>query len=222
MRDHSVIIVPSSENIKIGNVACTYVSQNTCPKTCPLKKCGCYAEAGNVALHTRRLSDNDSIIRTIKREANGIMSLKGDKPLRLHIVGDAPSYKAASILAKASEVYMSKHNQPVWTYTHTKRIKREAWGKISILRSVHTLRQAESAFNSGYAVSLVVKEFKQDKLYYMGRGIKGIPCPAQTKNHITCEKCLLCARGDYLAKNRIAILFKAHGACKQKALKHAV
>jgi len=37
-------------------VSATYVSQQSCPDDCPLLGNGCYAETGNVGIHTNRLN----------------------------------------------------------------------------------------------------------------------------------------------------------------------
>jgi hypothetical protein len=56
-----VIVMERSEDAKLSDpdgmgVSATYVSQETCPADCPLLNNGCYAEIGNVGIHTRRLN----------------------------------------------------------------------------------------------------------------------------------------------------------------------
>lgn len=208
----SAIAVENSENIKLGLVSATYVSQHTCPTTCPLRNAGCYAQKGNTGIHTARLnrSKNKSPLTIAKEEALAINSLTGKKHLRLHVVGDCKDIASAKILAESADNYMSKHGKIVWAYTHTKRIPKDSWGKISVLRSVHTVRQAETAHKQGYASALVVDAFKDTKKYSIGRGLNGIPCPQQTGKAKDCVSCGLCMKSDKLHKNNIVILFKKH------------
>lgn len=51
-----VIAVPKSLNSKIGRVAATYVSQESCPQSCPFMGSGCYAETDMTGIHTGRLN----------------------------------------------------------------------------------------------------------------------------------------------------------------------
>lgn len=218
----SVAVVRVSENDKTGKIACTYVGQRSCPHRCPLKGEGCYAESGYVGFITCKLNKSvDGPVRIAQREAKGIRGLLGDRPLRLHVVGDCATSETARIVSSAAEEYMLKHNQPVWTYTHG-RIPREAWGKVSVLRSCHSLRQAEVAFAAGFAAAIVVKKFKSNKAYYIGRGMTGIPCPAQTKDNVTCDSCRLCAQDKYLIDKKMVILLEVHGVAKKKATEHAM
>lgn len=218
---NSVTVVQRSDNTKTGRIATTYAAQASCPVSCPFRNSGCYAESGYVGYVTSRLNKSkDGPIRIARKEAEGIRRLKGNRPMRLHVVGDSSTSETARIVSKAAEEYMEKGGQKVWTYTHA-RIPRAAWGKVSVLRSTHTLRQVESAFEAGYAAALTVKDFQDTKAYPMGRGIIGIPCPAQTRKGVTCESCQLCTRDEYLRKKKMVVLFKAHGIGIRKAMKHA-
>src|SRR3712207_595599 len=46
-----------SKNRKLGDAAVTYVSQQSCPRTCPFYRAGCYAEQGPMGMFvTSRLN----------------------------------------------------------------------------------------------------------------------------------------------------------------------
>lgn len=61
-------------------------------------------------------------------------------------------------------------------------------------------------------VVCVVPEATQD-VFYTPQGRKGIICPAQQRDDITCANCQLCSRS-----NRSVIIgFRAHGTSKRKA-----
>lgn len=201
-------------------VATTYAAQSTCPATCPFLHCGCYAETG---VHTKaiqnRLDNTCTPYNSAVQESLDIILSPALHPLRLHTAGDCYDTPSAKVIARAAQHYTSKHGQPVWTYTHNHRIKREAWGIISVLRSCETVRQCVRSARVGFASALVVKDFKQDKAYDLGHGLKGIPCPAQTGRAASCVACGLCLNADRLHRTNCVILLKVHGSGLSRAMK---
>ena len=212
------IVVGKSQNSKLGTMSATYVSQATCPKNCPFHgNQGCYAECGKTGIIAKRLN-NSSVkdVRSIAEiEAEGIKNLQGLYPLRLHVVGDSPTPESARIVSEACEEFINRTNLPVFGYTHA-RIPRDNWGKVSILRSCTTLRQAEGSMQANYAAALVVSKFKRHNRYYIGRGMNGIPCPKQTGLAESCKSCKLCFQDELLKRQGSVILFEAHGAAKNR------
>src|SRR5580765_7996477 len=87
------IAVERSNNSKIGAMSATYATQRTCPKECPLRDEGCYAETGPMGFTTKRLNRaaNGSryhkavAYKAAKQEAQAIDALSGAYPLRLHV-----------------------------------------------------------------------------------------------------------------------------------------
>lgn len=211
-----VAVVEKSFNGKLsvnGKASATYVSQHTCPKACPLRGKGCYAEYGKTGIVINRLKASKEYRPSMiaKAEAKGILALSATKPLRLHVVGDAFNGRCSAILAEAAEIYTAKHGMPVWTYTRNHVTPRSDWGSISVLRSCTSLRQAETANKAGYASALIVKEFKSDKKYYIGRGMYGIPCPVQTGRVKSCVDCKICMLDSKLQERNLVVLLKVHG-----------
>lgn len=220
MNNSPVAVVERSENAKLsknGHVSATYVSQTTCPNSCPLKGKGCYAEYGKSGMINRRLNSASEKrpVMVAKAEAEGIKELTGKFPLRLHVVGDAYDKKSAEVLAEAAEVHTSKFGMPVWTYTHNHTTPRSSWGNISVFRSCETLRQAETAIKAGYSAVLIVEKFKSNKMYPIGRGLYGIPCPAQIDKTKSCTDCKLCMIDKNLQKKNMVILLQTHGNGKR-------
>ena len=223
MKNSPVTVVRRSQNRKLStDRACnaTYVSQSTCPASCPFYGQGCYAEGGEIRYTTANLNKarEQNPTRIARREAKAILSLDSRFPLRLHVVGDCKTKKSAEIVSEACMVYSSKHGQKVWGYTHNRLIPRASWGTVSILRSCTSLRQAEGALQAGFAATLIVPEFKSDKRYYIGRGMYGIPCPVQTGKCASCVDCKLCMKDDTLRKHNNVILIKAHGYKTKKVV----
>lgn len=208
-----VTVVENSENAKIGMVSATYVTQHSCPTSCALYRSGCYAEAGNVGIVTRRLNKSDIIdVNTIAdMEADGIRKLSGARPLRVHVVGDCTTDYAASVVGKA----MVAHPQPAWTYTHAWRdVDHASWQNASVLASCESTEQVKQASARGYATAIVVEEFDSEKKYEKN-GINILPCREQI-NGTKCVDCKLCFNAENLKKHNITIGFKAHGVSKKK------
>lgn len=229
MTKFPVTFVENSKNEKLGkNVAATYASiESTCPSSCKLKNNGCYAQAGFVGIQNARLTranEERSLSPTqiakieahlIDKSFNG-SHIKNATMLRIHVSGDVASRSGVKAIAKASGRYMARGGGRVWTYSHAwKNIPRSHWGKVSVLASVDSLREAHEAIAAGYAPAMAVPKFESHKAYLID-GIKFIPCPAQTKDDVTCSDCKLCAKSEFLESTKTGILFEAHGVSKNK------
>lgn len=216
----------SSKNEKTGNVSVTYASiDGSCPTDCAHRNSGCYAQAGMVGIHSHRLDaysktqekhDAREVARDEAREIRqAIKDGSNTRAMRLHVSGDARTDSAAKTLRDACEGW----NNPVWSYTHAwKRVARESWGpKISILASVDKREDISLAFDRGYAPAIVVEKHDSAKAHFDPElNAKVIPCPAQTKDNVTCVSCKLCWNDDYLRSARAVIAFAAHGVQKRK------
>lgn len=210
--------VEKSANRKIGKISATMISQASCPKSCPFFLKGCYAKYGFLGMFVTSKLNKAPETRAYKialEEAKAILGLTGKNPLRLHVVGDSKTTQAVRIVAAASAEYTSRFNQAVYTYTHcwewTKRI---SWGNISVLASCETKKQLIKANKRGYGSALVVNQFEKDTAYDIGDGFTLIPCPAQTKENVTCKTCKLCTKDKFLWQNKRVIGFAKHGTAK--------
>jgi hypothetical protein len=210
-----VTVVARSDNKKLGRCSATYASQSSCPGDCAHLHNGCYAESGYTNVTTMRLNDSETTapLAIAREEARQIAALPGDRPLRLHVVGDAKTDACARTLAVACEDYP----QPVWTYTHAwRRVQRTSWGGISVLASCESAEDVEAAQEKGYATALVVDSFASDKLHDR-RGVRLLPCPSQTRG-VPCSDCRLCMDDNRLASAGITIGFAAHGSGRKRVL----
>jgi len=148
-----------------------------------------------------------------RAEASAIDKLTASYDLRLHVVGDCRTIRAAKILASAVKRYITRAVKPVaaWTYTHSWRtIPRATWGSISVLASCETPNDIALAHERGYATALVVSCFESKRLYRW-QGVAIIPCPAQTRHDVQCVDCKLCFDSARLHQERLTIGFEAHG-----------
>lgn len=223
-----IIAKEHSRNQKLGDCSTTYAGLTTCHDSCPFKKSGvCYGLNGPVGYHFRRVTrqaraQKASSVRLAQKEAALVKQLSGAKPLRLHTVGDCKNVESAQIISQAAAIYSAKCGQPVWTYTHTPDVPREAWGEVSVLKSCHTLEEVKAAHRAGYAASLVVKKFTEGRrLYPLGGGFIGIACKAQI-GETTCGQCKLCFKDQMLHDKRFVVLFETHGARKRLAAQDAI
>jgi hypothetical protein len=226
MSNAPVSFVEVSQNAKIGLCSATYVSQVTCPATCPLKGNGCYAETGHVGIQTRRLNNasqgyTPEQVSFMEADLVRKYARKNALPLRLHVVGDVPTQAAAEALGDAGTHYTKVSNAPVWTYTHNWReITRDAFGTVSVLASCESIKDAAVAYEAGYAAAVVVEQHPDNGRAYFDEatGIKVIPCPQQTRKDVTCVECGLCMKADKLHKSKSVIAFAAHGVSKKKVV----
>jgi hypothetical protein len=218
----AVIAVDKSSNSKTGLVSATYAPIATCPTTCPFINKGCYAQSGHTGIHLSRMNKaveelkDNSLVAIAKLEAEEMKKLKGVYPLRLHVVGDCRTAKAAEVLAQAAEEYMKKGSQPVWTYTHAWReIPRDKWGQISVLASCETIDECLQAMSRGYAASIIrLKKFDNSflwDLHDVKQRIRMTPCKEMVKG-IQCDKCRLCFNDKRLLGRKEIICFFAHGS----------
>lgn len=218
--------VELSDNGKIGRVSATWVAQNSCPPSCPHMGAGCYAESGMAGFTTARLNkaaaDHPELAPAAiaQIEAAAIDTLTGKRDLRLHVVGDARTDKAAQLLAAAADRYIARgaakgKNVRVWTYTHARDTRRESWGRISVLRSCETLQHVKAAHLAGFAAAIVIPEHVHDTAY-KSDGFTFIPCPEQTGRAANCQSCGLCMQDTKLHAAKRVIVFAAHGQGRKK------
>ncbi|MFP2929488.1 ParB/RepB/Spo0J family partition protein [Pyxidicoccus sp. 3LG] len=209
-------------------VASTSVSiQATCPESCAFKGAGCYSQSGFTAILNERMDaaawglEAEHVIAEEARQINAAFKgglipqdgARGGRDLRLHVGGDVGSARGARLLGQAAQNWKARSGGSVWTFTHWWRaIPRNAWGTaISVLASVETAADIETARSRGYAAAIVVEDFPDcDKAFALpGTKARIIPCPAETRGR-TCIECRLCLDVDLLKLNA-AIAFKIHG-----------
>lgn len=214
-----------------GNVSSSWVAQQSCPTSCPLKSNGCYAEVNKSGLHTHRMNrmaaarkKSLKAIRDmlVKLEVAGIRKLTGKRQLRVHVVGDAPTPAAATAIGQAMVEHQKKHGMAAWTYTHAWReVPREAWRGANVLASCNNVTEIAEARARGYGTASVVPKHPTNKVYEL-MGERIVPCPAQFKHNgkriVTCEVCTLCKRPDFLRENRLTIGFEPDGGTEKKVL----
>jgi hypothetical protein len=200
----------------------------TCPGRCRFKGHGCYAQAGFLSFTARKLDDaaiglssEDVIreeVRLIDRAFHGGAIPQdgacGGRDLRLHVVGDVGNTAGAKMLGQSATRWRQRGGGRVWTYTHCWRfIPRSAWGPdISVMASVEKPAEIEQARRRGYASVIVVEAFPDGAKAFRlaGSTTRIVPCPAETREGMTCIRCRLCLDRDLLTLGR-AIGLRPHG-----------
>ena len=222
------LAVPKSGNEKTGPIAATYTGTGRTCVDCPEKGTGaCYYESGfrtrglNARLNeaaTKQKASTERIARAEARAIDGLLTsgkITG-RPLRIHVGGDCPTEEAAVIVSAAARRFVERVKAPAYTYTHAwRRVSRKAWKGVSVLASVETLADAKRALKRGYAPALIVDHHDSDRAAVVD-SVRLIPCPAQTRDDVTCADCRLCMNADRLHDMNAAITFAAHGTGAKK------
>jgi hypothetical protein len=163
-----------------------------------------------------------SLTRIARAEARAIDGLLTsgrvqDRPLRIHVGGDTPTAEGARIIAAAARRFSERVKGPAYTYTHSWRtVPRSAWKGVSVLASIESTADGRRAIRRGYAPAVVVERFEGPKAFERD-GIKWIPCPAQTRDDVSCDSCRLCMDADALRDRGAGIAFAAHGTATKAA-----
>ena len=230
---NGVTYVVDSGNTKImgsKRVDATYASiESTCPDSCSLKGKGCYAMLSFVGIQSRHLdkqATNLTAVQVAKAEANVIDScynggeVPRGRPLRLHVSGDSRTITGTKMINAAIGRWKKRGGGDCWSYTHAwKQVPRKNWNNVSILASVSSVKEVADAKRQGYAPTIVVPEFENDKSFKLdGSDITWIPCPAQTRN-VGCSDCKLCFNASRLERDNYGIAFAAHGIMKNSIKK---
>lgn len=219
-------LITQSSNAKVGiGVAVSTSTAATCPDACPLKKAGCYADSGPLAIHWRKVTQEErghvwsAFVKSVK-------SLPMGWKFRHNQAGDLPGANNRinrAMLRQLSGAIASRSLR-AWTYTHkpltasnVKAIREANAAGFVVNLSADNLREADRKAATGLP-TVVILPRDAAPVTYTPEGRKVITCPAQTREGTTCASCMLCQRG-----NRSFIIgFKAHGTGAKKAEKIAI
>lgn len=211
-----------SSNAKTGPIPVTTSSENTCPTTCPLFGGGCYAKAGPLALHWRKVSDSeekrsldsDSFLEAIKALPKGQLwrhNQAGDLP---HVHG----YIEENFLLDLIKANKKKNG---FTYTHhelnkphnLKMVQLANEKGFTVNHSADTVQGAVKAYKELSGIPVVTLLPIDAPNVETVKGVKVVACPAEKSDKINCANCGLCA----IADRDYVIGFRVHGTQKKKA-----
>lgn len=106
-------VIANSGNTKLGpGMAATYTAFSSCPEMCPIRE-DCYGRFGRMVVkrtfgQMHLAGEGLTPDEIAQQEAELIRRLPAFSPLRLHVVGDCKTAKAAEILAEAAEDYLNR------------------------------------------------------------------------------------------------------------------
>lgn len=215
----SFIFTAVSENKKTGQIPVTISESKTCPDACPLKKNGCYAKYGNLAIHWRRASEHRQG-GDWKTLISKIAALPVGQFFRHNQAGDLPGVNNRINKYKVFQLARAAKNKKGFTYTHkpvlTNKKNKEYIKSVNtktdfvINLSANSLKNADKLkkLNIGPVVTILKDDTQKTLLTPAGN--KVILCPAQYMD-TNCNKCRLCQK-----RNRSVIVgFAAHGVGKK-------
>jgi hypothetical protein len=208
-----------SRNMKTGPIPVSTSSRDICPDSCSLKKSGCYAERGPIALHWNKVTKTGvSFVEFLKQ----VSDLPRRQLWRYGQAGDLPPDPE-----DVKKLAVANGRRPAIVFTHRRDI--EAYKEVEALGlhinlSADNLSEADTLAKTGLSVVVVLSSFfhkKKDETLreYRSRigghmsletpeGRTVAICPA-TYYDTDCSRCQACARR---RPGGTIIGFPAHGS----------
>jgi hypothetical protein len=208
-----------SSNVKTGPIPVSTSSRATCPDSCALKKNGCYADSGPLALHWDKVTNGE---RGIDWESfcAAVAGFADGQTWRMNQAGDLPHNDGFIDGALMHSLITANKGKQGFTYTHHN------------VNSEHNREIIKSANKSGFTINLSAESFEQaDEFMALNIGPvvtimpEGLPtklktkqghtivtCPATYLDNVSCATCQLCQK----QRNTI-VGFPVHGTGKKKA-----
>lgn len=219
MSIHHIAFTRVSRNAKTGPIPVTTTSEETCPEACPLKKNGCYAEAGPLALFWRKVTERKAGIAWQDAMAE-ISKLPKGTLWRHNQAGDLPG-NGNIIDAKAmAELIAANRGKRGFTYTHkplfahnAAQIRLANENGFTVNLSADNLTEADKLAETGLGPIVCVLPADQTRATKTPNGRTVAICPATISDSVNCASCGLCAE----IGRKAIIGFPAHGASRRKA-----
>jgi len=208
-----------SSNSKTGPIPVSTTSADSCPPSCPLKKAGCYANGGPLALHWREVTagrrgtDWGTFCSRIAALPEGTL-------WRHNQAGDLPGNNGRINKKLVCQLIEANQGKNGFTYTHYPMTPHNRaivcmanQNGFTINLSAHTLEQADrlADLNIGPVTTLVLDDTAEILETPAGREV--VVCPAQVEGDVTCLDCEGCA----IVMREPIIGFLPHGCQHQHA-----
>jgi hypothetical protein len=213
-----------STNRKTGPIPVSTSSETTCPDACPLKRNGCYAESGPLAIHWRKVTAGASGLEW-RKFLHQIEDLLPTQLWRHNqagdLVGDGNEIDPVALM----ELSYANRGKRGFTYTHkpmNSRVNKTAVKAANALGftvnlSADSTRHADELAKLEIAPVVCVLPADVDgaktPVVSTPEGRKVAVCPATYRVDVTCQSCALCQRRD----RKVIVGFPAHGSAKRKA-----
>lgn len=216
---HRYVFTRMSSNSKLGGIPATMSSNDTCPDACSFRGNGCYAEAGPLSWHWKKLNAGLAGI-TLEALAHATRQLPRHQLYRLWQAGDFPG-NGTQLDAKGMNTLISANRgRKGFSYTHyspldphnAELIRRANDEGLTVNVSAETLEQADLYVEAGVGPVVVVLPIDATESLKTPNGNAVIVCPASIGD-TTCALCALCQ----VPTRKAIIGFPAHGVGKAKA-----
>lgn len=211
-----------SRNEKVGPIPVSTTEAQSCPKVCPFKKSGCYADGGPLALFWGKVSRGDAGV-SWSEFCGQIAALPEGQLWRHNQAGDLPTADGVKIdREELDQLVTANAGKHGFTYTHHDMSKGNNAGLVkhanmlgfTVNLSGNNLAHADelAALKVGPVVAVVAEDHPEHSLTPAGR--KVVVCPEQTGKAKSCAECKLCQKVD----RAVIVAFRAHGVSKRKAI----
>jgi len=206
-------------NRKTRPIPVTTTSANSCPQNCGLRRNGCYAESGPLAIHWRAVSQG---VRgaTFEELLHEIGTLRRHVLWRHNQAGDlTPSASGVIDAGLLIRLANANRGRRGFTYTHypptseNRAVIQQANELgFTVNLSAQTLAQADAYADIGVAPVVVILPASTDRPVRTPAGRHVVVCPASL-GRTDCLNCGICQQRD-----RVAIMsFPAHGVRAKRA-----
>jgi len=203
--------IRESGNRKTGPIPVTYSERETCPESCPHYRSDCYAEDYYTRISWDKVPQRGGELSAL---CESVAKLPAGQLWRMNVAGDLPGRGESVDPVALGQIVRANIGRRGFTYTHKKSADAITWAKhatdwgFTVNLSADDAGEADTlaALNSGPVVCIVPTDTPEKTQTPGGRSI--VVCPAQTRDHVTCESCGLCAR----ANRAVIVGFRAHGS----------
>jgi len=211
-------ITLKSGNRKVGPIPVTTTTKNSCPKACPLRGNGCYADGGPLAIIWKQ---TETMGMDIDQLCEQIESLPAGQLWRHNQAGDLAHNNQLIDGPSLTKLIDANDGKRGFTYTHHDPKKRHNRGLIKTANAegftinlsgnnpAHADELAD--LNIGPVVTVLPIDQLENTTTPAGRKIT--ICPVVTGKATSCATCKLCAK----ANRKTIIGFPAHGMRKRMA-----
>lgn len=209
-----------SHNVKTGPIPVSTTEARTCPPTCPQFDT-CYAKAGPLAMHWKRVSEGDRGVPWSEFCAQ-VKSLPPRQLWRHNQAGDLPGDGVLIDQPALDELVRANKGKRGFTYTHyplvpenLRAIEAANEAGFTINISCDSLTDADRVTKEhpGLPLAVVLPSMTNVHSLVTPRGTQVVVCPATYRDDMNCARCQICQER---RPNRAVIGFPAHGTWKKK------
>lgn len=217
-----------SRNAKTGPIPVTTTSEETCAESCPLKRHGCYAESGPLALFWRKVTERkaglswEAAMREIRKLPKGTL-------WRHNQAGDLPGIGDSIDKDSMESLIAANRGKRGFTYTHKPvtpgsenayLVAKANLAGFAVNLSADNLVEADSLAALDIAPVVVVLPADQTRATKTPSGRHVAICPATISDNVNCASCGLCA--EIGARQLSAFLPMALASARQAQLRKGI